>query len=82
MGISKAFILALAITITLGILDEIRQMYVPGRGYEIKDIILDSYGALIGSSLFLLTKINQFIYVKIRRRFRSDAIPQGGSYGR
>lgn len=82
IGTFKAFVLALIVTIILGILDEIRQIYVPGRGYEIKDIILDSYGSLIGSSLFLLTKINQFIYTKIRRRFRSDAIPQGGSYGR
>lgn len=44
----KGFILALFICVLYAISDEIHQLYVPGRGGQVKDVILDSGGALVG----------------------------------
>ncbi|WP_461207185.1 VanZ family protein [Clostridium sp. DL1XJH146] len=36
--------------------DEIHQFYVPGRGPQIKDVFIDSMGALCGIIIYLLLK--------------------------
>ena len=44
----KAMGLAILICVLFAISDEIHQLYVPGRGGQIKDIIIDSAGAFVG----------------------------------
>ncbi|MBM7582188.1 VanZ family protein [Caldicoprobacter guelmensis] len=44
----KAFALALAICIVYAATDEIHQLFVPGRGSQIKDVLIDSAGAAVG----------------------------------
>lgn len=39
---------ALLICVLYAISDEIHQLYVPGRGGQVKDVIIDSAGALVG----------------------------------
>ena len=51
---------AFIIGVLYAILDEIHQIYVPGRSCELRDMLIDSTGILIGSlfimALFLLIK--------------------------
>ncbi|MSU00233.1 VanZ family protein [Tissierella pigra] len=46
--ITKAVILALIICIIYAISDEFHQLFVPGRGAQIKDVIIDTAGAITG----------------------------------
>ncbi len=32
--------------------DEIHQLFVPGRGGQVKDVIIDSFGAMVGITLY------------------------------
>ena len=57
--IKKKFILSIIISFTYIVLDEIHQIFIPGRAFEILDIILDLLGATI--SIYIL---NKFIYKK------------------
>jgi VanZ family protein len=41
--------------------DEIHQIYVPGRGFEMHDILLDNIGALMG--IVLLGSVKAFFYL-------------------
>ena len=44
----KGIVLALTICIVYAISDELHQLFVPGRGAQVKDVIIDSTGALVG----------------------------------
>jgi VanZ family protein len=44
----SAYGLALLISALYAISDEFHQLYVPGRGAQISDVLLDSAGALVG----------------------------------
>lgn len=44
----KSFILALLICILYAISDEVHQLFIPGRAGMIKDVIIDSVGAVLG----------------------------------
>jgi VanZ family protein len=48
----KLVLLALCICISYAISDEVHQLFVPGRGGQLKDVILDSAGATIGIYVF------------------------------
>lgn len=50
----KSLILAILICILYAVSDEIHQFFVPSRGAELKDLIIDSIGALFGIGLYLL----------------------------
>jgi len=50
--------LSLAICIFFAITDEIHQLYVPGRGGQVMDVLIDSAGAAVG---IVLTKISCLI---------------------
>lgn len=55
----KSIGLGLLICILYAISDELHQTFIPGRSGEIKDIILDSVGALVGIGLRLMKgKVN------------------------
>lgn len=45
---NKNITFSLAICLAYAISDEINQLFVPGRGGEVKDDIIDSDGALVG----------------------------------
>lgn len=49
----RKFALSLIICILYSISDEIHQTFVPGRGGNIIDVIIDSSGSLIGIGLYL-----------------------------
>lgn len=46
--------LAAAICIFYAISDEVHQIFVPGRGAQVKDVLIDSTGASVGIGLYLL----------------------------
>ena len=48
----KAVLIALSIAIIYAISDEVHQLYVPGRGGQIKDVIIDSAGAMVGIIIY------------------------------
>lgn len=57
----KLIIYSMIFCILYAISDEVHQYFVPGRSCEIRDILIDTSGSLVGISLYLFTK-------KIRRR--------------
>jgi VanZ family protein len=50
----KSVFLALFLCVIYAISDEIHQLYVPGRGCQVKDIIIDSTGAAAGIFLYMI----------------------------
>ena len=59
-------VIAFAGTVFYAITDEIHQIFVPGRAFQLTDILVDGTGALLGAiaSLILLKVI---LYIKERR---------------
>lgn len=55
----KGFFLALLICVLYAISDEVHQLFVPGRGGQLRDVIIDSTGALVGILIY-----NGFIKIK------------------
>ena len=49
----KGIVLTLGICILYAVSDEIHQLFVPGRGGQIKDVLIDSAGAFVGIKLYL-----------------------------
>lgn len=59
-------LIAFAGTVFYAITDEIHQIFVPDRAFQISDILVDSTGALIGiTASFIMLKI--ILYIKKRR---------------
>lgn len=50
----KKLTLAFLICVAYAISDEIHQLYVPGRSGEVRDVLIDSAGAMCGILLYLL----------------------------
>lgn len=50
----KRFVVALLVCVLSATIDEFHQLFVPGRGGQIKDVVLDSIGALVGISIYWL----------------------------
>ncbi len=48
---NKKFITALIICVIYAATDELHQLFVPGRGGQLKDVFIDSLGALVGITL-------------------------------
>lgn len=63
----KGSLYALIVSILYAISDEGHQMFVPGRGPSIKDVFIDSIGALTGILIFM-------ILIKISRKFKKTFI--------
>jgi VanZ family protein len=63
----KLIILAGLICAGYAISDEIHQMFVPGRGPQLKDVIIDSGGALAGIASYKMT-FNKWVAMRSRRR--------------
>jgi VanZ family protein len=50
----KSVFLALFLCVIYAISDEIHQLYVPGRGCQVKDVMIDSTGAAAGIFLYMI----------------------------
>lgn len=48
------FFAAWSVTVFWGLSDEIHQAFVPGRVADVRDIVADAIGGLIGAALYLL----------------------------
>lgn len=48
----RAFFLSLAICIIYAVSDELHQLFVPGRGCQFKDVIIDTAGAVSGIAIY------------------------------
>ncbi|MCR3955037.1 MAG: VanZ family protein [Gudongella sp.] len=51
----NAFILALLISSIYAISDELHQTFVPGRSGELRDVMIDTAGALTGIGMYMIT---------------------------
>lgn len=52
----KAFIMSVLLCILYAVSDEIHQFFVPGRGAQLSDVLIDSVGAVAGIGLRTLIK--------------------------
>jgi len=55
----RLFWIAFAVTLLYGISDEIHQVFVPGRGFQYLDILMDGVGALIGLGVYASLRLIQ-----------------------
>ena len=46
--------LSLLVCVLYAISDEVHQLFVPGRGAQVKDVLIDSAGAIVGVGLYLV----------------------------
>lgn len=53
----KGFLLAFLISVSYAASDEFHQLFVPGRGGQVKDVFIDSMGSLVGITLYYKTKL-------------------------
>lgn len=58
---NKGFVIALIISVLYATSDEFYQLFIPGRSGQLKDIFIDSTGALIGITLYYKSKIFNLI---------------------
>lgn len=49
-------VLVLMICIMYAIFDETHQLYVPGRGCQVRDVLIDTSGSIVGISFYLLLR--------------------------
>lgn len=59
----KLFQLSFFLGAFMGVLDETHQMFVPGRGPQVKDVMIDSAGAFVGV-LIIFTIVTLYKYKK------------------
>lgn len=50
----RSVALALGICVLYTISDEVHQLFVPGRGGQVKDVFIDSFGASVGIGVYWL----------------------------
>lgn len=52
----NAFLYAFFISIFYAITDEVHQIFTPGRGATVRDVVIDAIGAWIGLKIYILQK--------------------------
>lgn len=67
----KAWIYAWLIGTMYAITDEIHQYFVPGRSCEIRDVVIDSSGVIIGIVMVVLIK---YILTKLKTTMKKEAL--------
>ena len=65
----KSILLSFGICLLFAISDEVHQLFIPGRGGQVRDVIIDGSGAAIGLGIYLL-----FRRLFKGKRKRSDKI--------
>ncbi len=53
-GTDRRFLLPTVICFAYAVNDEIHQMFVPGRDSDIKDVLIDTAGAILGIMIYLI----------------------------
>jgi VanZ family protein len=48
----RVCVLALGICVLYAVSDEVHQLFVPGRGGQVRDVLIDSAGATVGLGLY------------------------------
>lgn len=62
----RPVLFSLPVMVLLALLDEVHQYYVPTRHFELKDILVDTVGILVGVGLYLyITQISHTTSTKI-----------------
>ena len=62
---TKSFAFCIAFCILYAASDELHQLFVDGRGAQVKDVLIDSAGSIVGVGIFdflLTNKINLINY--------------------
>ena len=59
------FFVCCAVCLIYAISDEVHQIFVPGRGPGVKDVLIDFCGALTGMGI---TSLIRFIYLSVKKR--------------
>ncbi|ABR46681.1 VanZ family protein [Alkaliphilus metalliredigens QYMF] len=60
----RGIVIAFFICVLYAISDEVHQLYVPGRSGELRDVLIDSAGAMVGIGLYLgLGKIKKKVMI-------------------
>jgi VanZ family protein len=59
----RIFLLAILISILYGFLDEVHQLFVPGRYFAFFDIFVDTLGVLAASMIYLVAIKYKKIYI-------------------
>lgn len=62
----KCVVYSLLICITYAVSDEWHQQFVPGRGPEIRDVWIDSIGAIVGIGLYASVSLMRRVYKALR----------------
>ncbi|MCF7926371.1 MAG: VanZ family protein [Candidatus Izimaplasma sp.] len=68
LSVKTKELMALFAGITYAIFDEIHQYFIPGRAFQIIDILLDTIGLIIGIGILMF--VNKFITKKIFKKER------------
>lgn len=63
--LKESHLISLCLTVICATGDEIHQLFVPGRAFQLSDILIDSIGAIIGIAAYL---IMYKIYLIIKER--------------
>ena len=63
--LKKSPIISLLITVICALGDEIHQIFVPGRAFQLSDILIDSIGAIIGVVVYFIM-FKFYFYIKER----------------
>jgi VanZ family protein len=61
----KLFAIAIALCAAYALSDEIHQLFVPGRAFQIQDLVIDSAGILIGITLYWAIRFNPNRHLKV-----------------
>jgi VanZ family protein len=56
-AVFKSIVLAIGISILYAISDEIHQLFVLGRGAQLRDVLIDSSGAVVGTCIYTIGEI-------------------------
>ena len=54
MGFDRCIVYSLLICILYATSDELHQVFIPGRGAQVKDVIIDSAGACVGILVYMI----------------------------
>lgn len=68
--------LVLCVCVLYAIFDETHQLYVPGRGGQVRDVLIDSSGSVMGISLFLALRAIVYGFKKVMIMFRHYCRPE------
>lgn len=63
----KAMVITLSMCILYAISDEVHQLFVDGRGGQVGDVVLDGFGALVGTGVYYRKKV--FNWLKVWKEY-------------